>query len=79
MNNYIKYVFLALIMVLMFSADIGDDPPKEKKKKKDTVVVDTAIIQMEQLILQEETKIRLSKWDSLMLKQDSIKELIKKK
>ena len=77
MKVYIKYIFLAVIVMLFFTADIGEDPPKKKKESKnDTIVVDTSVIQMEQLILQEETVNRMSKWDSLMLKQDS---LIKRK
>ena len=70
MTNFSKYIILGIIMVFTISSD---DPPKEKK---DTIIVDTTKIQIEQLQLQKETKDRMSKWDSLMLKQDS---LIKKK
>jgi hypothetical protein len=77
MRAFIKYIFLAVIILLSLTADFGEDPPERKKNSKnDTIVSDTSVIQMEQLVLQEETKNRRSIWDSLLIQQDS---LIKRK
>jgi len=75
--SWVPWIILGLVISAFLAADTisAEDPPK-KKKVKDTIAVDTTVIQVEQLYLQEETKSRMSKWDSLMLKQDS---LIKKK
>ena len=67
-------ILLGLVLVFTLSAG-SDDPPQ---KKKDTIVVDTSAIQLEQLYLQEGIKQRMSKWDSLLLKQDSLAKTKKK-
>ncbi len=75
MKAYIRFMIL-LGLVLIFGLTTGsDDPPK---KERDTIVIDTTSIQKEQMQLQMEQKNRMSKWDSLLLKQDSLVKAKKK-
>ena len=72
--SWVPWVILGLLISAFLAADTynADDPPKKKKEP----VADTTEIQKEQMELQMEQVSRMSKWDSLLLKQDT---LIKKK
>ena len=65
------WVILGLFISALLAGSTynADDPPK---KKKDTIPTDTTKIQKEQMQLQMEQKTRMGKWDSLLLKQDTL-------
>jgi len=72
MSRWIKYVLIAIITAIIVDISLGDDPPRDTIKAEAEIEVPSRSLQIEQKVLNDQIKERLTKWDSLIMKQDSL-------